>query len=246
MQAPNHCCPKLPAHTNRVISNLGIAALRTHRGSRGGKSAKRARSLKKFVSLGLINARSVNKRAAEIHYFLHSTSISVLAITETWFTIDHGSDDLRAFGPDGYSAVHVPRCGSKGGGVAILYQNTIPVDPPPLDLTISATTFEWLSLSLVVNSVSIRRFFVYRPPRSFIPTFLTEFSHLLDLVIDMPGKLLVVGDFNLHVDLAEDKSQQEDFVMWSIHTAYVSMSKKPHTSMATPLIWYSRENPIIG
>jgi hypothetical protein len=56
--------------------------------------------LKKFVSLGLINARSVNKRAAEIHYFLHSTSISVLTITETWFTIDHCSDDLRAFCPD--------------------------------------------------------------------------------------------------------------------------------------------------
>ncbi len=106
--------------------------------------------------LGLINARSVNKRAAEIHYFLHSTFISVLAITETWFAIDHGSDDLRAFCPDGYSAVHVPRCGSKGGGVAILYRNTIRVDPPPLDLIISATTFEWLSLSLVVNSVSIR------------------------------------------------------------------------------------------
>jgi hypothetical protein len=167
-----HCCPKLPAHSYRVISDLGIAALRTHRGSRGGKSAKRARSLKKFVSLGLINARSVNKRAAEIHYFLHSTSISVIAITETWFTIDHGSDDLRAFCPDGYSAVHVPRCGSKGGGVAILYRNTIRVDPPPLDLTISATTFEWLSLSLVVNSVSIRLFVVYRPPRSCIPTFL--------------------------------------------------------------------------
>jgi hypothetical protein len=77
-----HCCPKLPAHTYRVISDLGIAALSTHRGSRGGKSAKRARSLKKIVSLGLINARSVNKRAVQIHYFLHLTSISVLAITE--------------------------------------------------------------------------------------------------------------------------------------------------------------------
>ena len=176
------------------------------RGSRGGKSAKRARSLKKFVSLGLINARSINKRAAVIHHFLHSTSIDVLAITETWFTIDHGSDDLRAFCPDGYSAVHVPRCGSKGGGVAILYRNTIRVDPPPSDQTISATTFEWLSPSLVVNSVSVRLTVVYRPPRSCIPTFLTKFSRLLDLLIDMPGKLLVIGAFNLHVDLAEDGS----------------------------------------
>ena len=141
----HHYCPRLPTHTYRIITDLGIAAKRTHRGSRCGKSAKRARSLKKFVSLGLINARSVNKRAAEIHHFLHLTSIDVLAITETWFTIDHGSDDLWAFFPDGYSAVHVPRSGGKGGGVAILY-----------------------------------------------------------LLIDMPGKLLVVGDFNLHVDLADD------------------------------------------
>ena len=200
----HHYCPRLPTHTYRIISDLGIAAKRTHRGSRGGKSAKRARSLKKFVSLGLINARSVNKRAAEIHHFLHLTSIDVLAITETWFTIDHGSDDLWAFFPDGYSAVHVPRSGGKGGGVAILYRNTIRVDPPPSDLTISATTFEWLSLSLVVNSVSIRLIVVYRPPRSCIPIFLTEFSRLLDLLINMPGKLLVVGDFNLHVDLADD------------------------------------------
>ena len=89
-----HSRPKLPAHNYRVISDLGITALRTHRGSKGGKSAKRERSLKKFVSLGLINARSINKRAAVIHHFLHSTTVDVLAITEIWFTINHGSDDL--------------------------------------------------------------------------------------------------------------------------------------------------------
>jgi hypothetical protein len=41
---------------------------------------------------------------------------------------------------------------------------------------------------------------VYRPPSSKPELFLEEFAGCLELLVAIPGRLLVVGDFNIHVD----------------------------------------------
>jgi hypothetical protein len=60
-------------------------------------------------------------------------------------------------------------------------------------------------LLLQCNSVSIRLAVIYRPPSQSTKCsdgqFLTEFSDFLQLLVVMGGKLLIVGDFNIHVDV---------------------------------------------
>ena len=46
---------------------------------------------------------------------------------------------------------------------------------------------------------------IYRPPYSkhhpvTVKTFLTEFSDYSELIITAPGKLIIGGDFNIHID----------------------------------------------
>jgi len=46
---------------------------------------------------------------------------------------------------------------------------------------------------------------IYRPPSSVpLPTFYREFSLLLEELATASGELLIVGDFNLHVDSSRD------------------------------------------
>jgi len=83
--------------------------------------ANRARAVKKCLSIGLINSRSLNKKEDIIQQHLLSTNLDVLAVTETWLTAEHGDGTLKNICPAGYDAVQVPRDG-RGGGVALIYR----------------------------------------------------------------------------------------------------------------------------
>ena len=87
---------RLPADAYYVISSLGIASRRTHRGCRSGKSARRARAAKRFLPVGLINANSANNKVPLIAHFILSNNLDILVITETKFSVADGPDDARA------------------------------------------------------------------------------------------------------------------------------------------------------
>ncbi len=55
---------------------------------------RRARDAKTFLPLGLINARSITSKAARICDHIVTADLDVLAISETWLTVDHGDEDL--------------------------------------------------------------------------------------------------------------------------------------------------------
>ncbi len=117
---------RLPADAYYVISSLGIASRRTHRGCRSGKSARRARAAKRFLPVGLINANSANNKVPLIAHFIQSNNLDILVITETKFSVADGPDDARALCPEGFSSVQVSRDSvNRGGGVAVLYRDSI-------------------------------------------------------------------------------------------------------------------------
>ncbi|EFX63183.1 hypothetical protein DAPPUDRAFT_119449 [Daphnia pulex] len=73
--------------------------------------------------------------------------LDILAITETWLTVQHGEDKLLGICPDGFVAVHNPRIMTSGGGVALLFRSTIRVGCLfPVNFT--ASSFEYLATSL--------------------------------------------------------------------------------------------------
>ena len=57
-----------------------------------------------------------------------SNDLEVLAVTETWLSSDHGEDDLLNICPAGYNAVHTPRVGKRGGGVALIFRSSLRVE----------------------------------------------------------------------------------------------------------------------
>jgi hypothetical protein len=175
------------------------------RGVRAGKAARRARAAKKFVPFALVNARSLLKRVDVITHHLITYDLDLLAVTETWLNERHGDDDLLNICPTGFSAVHSARLGGRrGGGVALIYRESYRTHVVSFGYT--ATSFEYLMVLLQCNSTCIRLVIVYRPPSQSTKCsdgqFLSDFSGFLQLLVVSSGKLLIVGDFNIHVDVA--------------------------------------------
>ena len=61
-------------------------------------------------------------------------------------------------------------------------------------------TFEYLDLSLTYDKNVIRLIVIYRAPSTNTTDFLHDFTDLVDHLTISNGKLLVIGDFNYHVD----------------------------------------------
>ena len=83
----------------------------------------------RFINFCLLNTWSVKNKIMKVKDFVVDHDIDTLAITETWLrpgNIDEG--DIGTLCPRGYRFVHVPRSYSIGGGVGLLFKETINVD----------------------------------------------------------------------------------------------------------------------
>ena len=101
-----------------------------------------------------------------------------------------------------------PRQGRSGGGIGLLYKESLRVTKVQNG---AEESFEFCEL-LIQSSTSrkIRLVIVYRPHNSPnhqrvpISTFLREFSSYMEPIILTKEPLIIVGDFNIHVDIPTD------------------------------------------
>ena len=159
------------------------------------------------LSVALLNARSVNNKALYIFDFIVDRSLDILAITETWLR-DNTSDSavLSAMVPAGYSIVNVPRGTGVSGGVAVIYRSNISASQRRSK---SYKSFEHVVLDFKILSNRIKLIVVYSPtPKTgnsqASEQIIAEFGELLDKIAVSPGKMLVVGDLNYHVNDTSD------------------------------------------
>jgi hypothetical protein len=187
-------------------------------------------TVKKFLHHALVNARSIQCNMYMIQHHIVGHNLDVVAITESWLLEDSGDEILRELGPVGYSSLHKPRIGKRGLGVAIIFRDTVCVRPLHLDFV--ALSFEFLAASLTTNSACFTLLVIYRPPSHKPNQFIDEFASLLEFLVHYPGLLLIVGDFNIHVD---DKSCQlgQSFVSLIDSFDLSSMCLTLATSVAT-------------
>ena len=124
--------------------------------------------------------------------------IDILAITETWLRPGNIDEvDIGTLCPSGYRFLHVPRSYSNGSGVGLLLKDAIDVNNQIID---NFESFEYMDARFR-SLQSIRILVIYPPPgHSSYDLFYEEFSKLIEQTVDSPGGLLIVGDFNLHVD----------------------------------------------
>ena len=74
---------------------------------------------------------------------------------------------------------------------------------------------------------SIRFVVIYRPPSSQIKAFLEDFASLLEQLVPFSGNLLIVGDFNFHLDDSNITDATK------LHNLLESFNLKQH--VATPI-----------
>ena len=74
-----------------------------------------------------------SKNAENIFYFLCSTRVGVLSLTETRLNGDDGDKILDAACPPGFAAFHKQRKEARGGGVAVPHRTSVRVSRAAFD-----------------------------------------------------------------------------------------------------------------
>ena len=156
----------------------------------------------------VLNTRSVKNKTDKIKDYVVDNNADITAITETW--LSSGSADKVPIGdlcPTGYLFPNEPRKGRRGGGVGLLHKSALPIKSQPVT---PFKSFEYAEYLLKSTVSQIRIIVVYRPPPSKknglnTGMFLQEFSTFLEEKTLSTGKLLMVGDFNFHLDDNNDR-----------------------------------------
>ena len=130
--------------------------------------------------------------------------ISIFCALPQWLK----SDDHVVVGdlsPPGYAFINVPRESADRGGVGVLFKSQLHLGLLKIDLQFPKyKTFEYTVVSNTSRSLTL--IVVYRTPPSTsndlkVAEFLENFDEFMDLVDLLPGKILMVGDFNVHCDI---------------------------------------------
>ena len=163
---------------------------------------------RKATKLGLLNARSLRSNYNIICDYVLEHDIDIICLTETWLT---PNDDIitQAIIPQGYIIEHIPRSTRRGGGVGVLFKNTLRLESAKMW---HAESFECVEVELFGSSVAsaVRLFVLYRPPSSGrlskpFALFLQELGDLIIYATVKQAGLAILGDFNVPYGKANNK-----------------------------------------
>ena len=158
------------------------------------------------VLLGYLNCRSVCNKALELCDLIADGEFDLCVLTETWLKGDIRDEPIIAeLKPNGYKIHHISRCKTRGGGVALLYKDTLNVT---MNRRSTWSSFEYMECSVATSS-PLRLVVIYRPPHHDFNAFVRNFTEYLELLVITRSELLLIGDFNIHLDDASNKEGRE-------------------------------------
>ena len=143
--------------------------------------------------------------------FLHiieDKDINMACITETWFDRKSGTFSKR-IKDAGYELHHSFREGKRGGGCAIIYKKNLSVKKG------GASTSEWSSFEYTYVTFMVKSgrkmliVCIYRKQEVSFDIFLHEWTSFTEKLFKTSELKLVVGDFNVWVDSADDKEAEK-------------------------------------
>ena len=185
------------------------------------------------ITICLWNARSINNKISAICDYIVDNDTDIFAVTETWLGLHQCSiNELLASLP-GYNFYHCPRAGKRGGGVAFIVR-------PNINVTVNILQhfhyFEYMDITINVSGIVSRIILVYRPPSNkgnSSLSFLREFSTLMESLLTAENRLIVLGDFNFHVEDPNNSDAQKFLTMIAdfglVQHVNVSTHIKGHT-----------------
>ena len=169
------------------------------------------------VSLCSLNIRSLSNtdHIIALHDLANSHKFDCFAISETWLSSTNTPSEVLSIPPPGYDMLAANRdsrlAGAKGGGVAFLYRRTSKLlSSDVLDFS----SFEAISATLGFDNEALHVVCVYRPPITSsyakpFSVFIDEFSTLLASLTASKSDFVIVGDLNIHLDIACDLQTQQ-------------------------------------
>ncbi|XP_070212567.1 uncharacterized protein [Littorina saxatilis] len=155
------------------------------------------------------NAQSVGRKEkrSAINEYILSNDVDIMCVTETWLREAGDEAKCRDLAPPGYTTSSFPRStATRGGGIAFVVSDKLrPHIKLTSDFPFSHSTFELAQLTLSFQQRVVNILTVYRPPPSkknkFTDAkFLEQLPDFLEYANNLPGSLLIVGDFNYHFD----------------------------------------------
>ncbi|KAJ3600805.1 hypothetical protein NHX12_031780 [Muraenolepis orangiensis] len=161
--------------------------------------------------MGLLNVRSMAKKAPVILDIILQNNLDVLLTTETWLTPSNFESVLQVACPPEHAFYHQSRDGRRGGGVAIQLRKSYRGKQIWFS---NITTFEYVAVVLKKEEWKdpVLLVNVYFPPgynRGAFNAFLSEFGMLLDHINGVCDHVIFTGDFNIHVDQGHQPSTIE-------------------------------------
>ena len=129
----------------------------------------------------------------------------MVALTETWFCPTESASQTLCTSA-GYKLLHHPRTSQSGGGTGVLFRDNLTVKK---GVAAELRSFEFSESEIKAETGRIHLIIIYRTPYSeahpvTTSVFLEEFSTFLESAVFCTNHLLITGDFNIHMDVADD------------------------------------------
>jgi hypothetical protein len=173
------------------------------------------------IKCSLLNVRSLGNKAAILADTITRKDLKLVFLTETWLRADVADNAiLHDACPPSFKFINVPRSKGKGGGIALLYHDSVQVKQIPSSA--SSTVFESAQFIISSSSKSVLFILIYRPPRKSISIFLDHICSLCNLLNDY-DEIVLLGDFNLsHSNAASLNAFLSDVLVTFNLTQHVS------------------------
>ena len=165
------------------------------------------------LKLALLNVRSLAGKTFLINDFITEHNLDFMFLTETWIEQNNSAAVLIESTPPNFSFMSQERMHKKGGGVAILFNDSIQCRKTSYG---DFASFEYVALQLKCSSSSVPKY--------------------LSIVCIDFDRLVVVGDFNIHVDNPQDRGAKELFCVLdnyglTQHVAEPTHNKGEHSGL---------------